>query len=346
MELTAEFQFLLTHLDYVSLPGLGSFIKKYEPAKLAADGKSIAPPHEYYTFDTTRNFNDGAMENYLQNTKHISADEASQKVNQLVNNITIKITNGESVLFKGIGELKTNAEGNIELKTKREQCATQTFGLQQISVKPTNKTTPATNDFKKPETKKHAKHKLRTNSSSRIAFIVAICFATVAFILILTSPRAQFWNKNEITTTSVTTSVTSTSTNQHEPTNEPTTNATNNNLATETATQPTITEQTENITPKTTEIKISTDKKSALLYTETPHDSRTHYIIVGSYSQKYKATTLINRLKQQGYKPELLEDHGSYRVALYKFVNRDRALRELERIKAQHISDDAWLHSF
>ncbi|HQE54053.1 MAG TPA: hypothetical protein PKV45_03410, partial [Tenuifilum sp.] len=69
-------QKILQTNDYVSLPGLGSIVRKYESAQLTNDGKTLLPPKEYFVFDPNRTFNDEALENYLEASYGLSKSEA------------------------------------------------------------------------------------------------------------------------------------------------------------------------------------------------------------------------------------------------------------------------------
>ena len=65
MELQKLIKLLLATNNFVSLPGLGSFIVTYKPAQLSADSQTFKPPKEFIRFDTSRTFNDEALENAL-----------------------------------------------------------------------------------------------------------------------------------------------------------------------------------------------------------------------------------------------------------------------------------------
>ena len=344
MELTAAFQFLLSRLDYVSLPGLGSFVRKYEPAKLSPDGKTISAPQEFYTFDSSRNFNDEALENYIHEATGINTLNAASQVTNFVNDITIKLTNGEPIHFEGIGNLQLQPNGSILLICDAAGYSSQTFGLPSIDVTPRiAPTQPQPVQAQNPP-KKEVSHTVTTkpiptghkgSDSSQIALIVSLCAALAVVAFILISPRAQFWNKSKVAEVTKT---------KPQPIAQTEPDSTSPKIANDTT--PEVAPENQQTTQVDGQkIEISTDKKTALLYTESTPDKRSHYIIVGSFSKKDNATKLINELTHKGYKPNLLEDKNSFRVALYKFSNRDRAMRELERLKAQHISETVWLYS-
>lgn len=337
MELTAVFQYLLAHLNYVSLPGLGSFMKLYNSAQLSSDGKTITPPHESFVFSTERNFNDEVLEEYLHESTGISLTEASEQITNFVNDITIRITKGEAINFEGIGKLQLQSNGNIGLVVDEQDLASQTYGLQSISVNPRTiptSTTPTTNKQNK---KVQPKVSVSNSDSSKIAFYVAICFAVTVVIVIFTSPSAQFWKHNPKHVDNVAQQL---PIKPIDNISELVTTQVDSVVASEV-----IEQQSQQKSVSDQPIEISTDKKTALLYTESAIDNRMHYIIVGSFSQKTNATKLIEDLEKKGYKPTILQDNSTFRVALYKFSNRDRALRELERLKDQNISKTVWLYS-
>jgi hypothetical protein len=55
------------------------------------------------------------------------------------------------------------------------------------------------------------------------------------------------------------------------------------------------------------------------------------------------AQILYNKLLNAGNKPEILKSDGHIRVAHSKFTDRNRALRELERLRQEKPTESVWL---
>lgn len=333
MELKAAIHILLARLSYVSLPGLGSFVKCYVPAKLSTDGKSIVAPLEYFVFDTARNFNDEALENHLVHTLGVSTNEANEMVKDFINEITIDLTSGRAIYFPCIGTLNAKPSGGIELTCDTNCTATQTYGLPDIEVSP--KTPVEAKPSSKPKLNKKTDHtpdQAKTGlslSSKLVAIIVAAVVLTGVAALLIWKFDVVPHIKSRVQIAQVAPNASPSA---------PATPMIADSIEHEQQPDPTLVKSQRGV-------EISADKKSALLYLERTPDNLTHYVIVGSFAQINNATKLINELTAKGYKPQLLEDNGIFRVAIYKFTTRDRALRELERLKTQNIAKTVWLYS-
>lgn len=340
MNLTAVFRELLAHHDYVSLPSLGSFVRHYEPASLADGGRCLRPPCERYAFDPQRTFDDNALVHHLHEALGLSAQEADEQVRGFVDRVTISLSAGEAVRFAGLGALRPVADGSIVLEADEAQ-ETATFGLPDLTVEPRVAAVPAPvaavvaapnpapavavvppapkptpKPAPKPAPKPVAAAAPDDGRRGRWVGIAAalLAVAAIALLVLLYSP----WR----------------------PWDEQQTPAQAGPVATST---PADTADS----PAAPPVRISTDQKTALHYAEAQaaDDQQEHYIVVGSYSQKDNATRQMRSLEAQGYRPTLLQDGPNYRVALYRFTNRDRALRELERLRAQNVSSKVWLYS-
>ena len=72
---------------------------------------------------------------------------------------------------------------------------------------------------------------------------------------------------------------------------------------------------------------------------------KSFYIIAGSFTSEVNAQKFLSELAEKGYKPTLIPRNKLYSVSLYTFSNRDRALRELERLKSEQTFEKLWLLS-
>lgn len=353
MELAFAFQELLSRLEFVSLPGIGSFVKKYNPAWLSADGKTFNPPREYYVFDTSRTFNDDAIESYICETPGVTHEEASAAVSQFVQQVKDCLGRGDEFLFEGIGVLKQNVDGTIAL-TPAEEVMSQTYGLCTVDVLPnaevSARPTPTVR-VQKVDVKPPVKSTISSNSKSTtenkskwpIAVLGLVLVAVIGIVAVIYYvPGVRFWEKKSL------------SKNIKGAIDQPlapagkavavadsvgTVNDTSKNVSNTATSVDSVASK-----PDDKLVVTATSRKSALYYQEaTPAENKTFYIIAGSFSQEENAQKLIRELSVKGYRPILLQNDNMYRVAIYKFTSRDRAVREMERIKAQNIGDHIWL---
>lgn len=356
---------LLTN-DFVSLPGLGSFVRKYEPAKLSSDGKTLLPPSEKIFFDTSRTFNDEAIENFLVENKGISKSEAETEVKIFCEKISDDLGKGVEIDFYNIGSLKKDSDGNFTL-SESDSIISSTFGLESIDIpekkehiisKPGEKETIIQKDIEPKKSEKteksivapvHADKKSKNTILVPLVSILAV--ASIAIVLIFI-PELRFWEQTDILTENkeikpiqnsaelvnnvqnqagIDTHVDSSKT--FEPTDS-------SQIIISDASE--VSEVSKPTTHEHTLVPI--DKKSALFYQEKNNNqNNVYYIVVGSFSQKVNAEKLVKKLEVDGYKPSIIPVNNIYRVAIYSFSNRERALRELERVRRLNLTSQAWL---
>lgn len=382
MKLEPVIQHLLSKYDFVSLPTLGSFVRKYSPARM--EGTAIIPPREYYVFDTGRIFDDEALIGYLTG-QDIPADEARKLVERFVKVVSDELGAGRTVNFPGVGTLRADTEGKPVLDPDPMGGATETFGLTQVETGITGSDKEsvqdeAIEDSKKSESQEetaaseahpdvkpvspdsavYSAPSYREQSGSRKGLWVAAAFlillilsgAAIWFVPGLSSVKSQLISSlslksgksgNEAIVTT------------DEPAIAPKELQVLNGII------DTLIETVDSVVQTAQQLDTAvhihaaiakqvnriTDKKEALTYTEPPSETFSEfYIIIGSFANEANALSLQERLKAKGYKPMVVRSNNMYRVALYRFTKHDRAMRELERIKAS--SPDmkgAWLLS-
>ncbi|MDY0200947.1 MAG: SPOR domain-containing protein [Tenuifilaceae bacterium] len=334
MKLNRVIQKLLANNNFISLPSIGSFVQTLEPATLLADGVTFIQPKQTIVFSASRTFNDGLLERYLRETEAITASEASVLVKQYINKLKEEIEKGVSITFENVGTLQKKDDGALFFEPfPVTQRISATFGLQSIKLEPSKEGYHP--PHKQPELQS-VKPKQTTSSNNFAAVGLPIMLGVAAVVvlmlvgsLLIFVPELRVWssvsNKNIDLTTI-----------QHE--SQPSfTNAlpldTLNQVQSDTATS----ELEGNV-------EIITDKKRALFYEEPikPED-KTYYIVAGSFEQIDNAQQLFESLSKEGYTPELLQSNGYYRVAISKFSDKNRALRELARFRSQKPTESVWI---
>lgn len=339
MELNQVIQQLLNSNDYVSLPTLGSFVQHYEPARLAADGATFLPPRQVVTFDISRSFNDGLLENYLTDNKGITSLEAGQQVSNYVDKVKNALHSGELVAFDHVGVLKKDSQGNIafepEIAAKR---VSSTYGLEAVTVE--NKlSTPVTT---KPTTPPNKPRPTPSHSVGSIGLPLILAASAMTILMLISGlmffiPELRFWHNDSVVVESDIKPdyIIDNSASLTQPSLLPIDTAEQEIAVDNTDTEP---------TPVKEKVAITTDKKRALYYEEpVKPDDKTYYIIAGSFESADNARVLAASLAKGGYTPEILHSDGRYRVALSKFTDRNRALRELARLRGQKATESVWL---
>ena len=357
LELQKIIQELLVNNDFVSLPGLGSFAQNYHPAKLQPDGKTFSPPKQVISFDTTRLFNDEAIEQHLQQELNISHEKAVEMVKVFVDEVKQSLDKGYSIHFDKVGDLKRSDSGSIVLQEVDDnEKVSSTFGLQTVDAKelepkvveqPKITQKPPVEKVPQKTTVVRAKPTARSSETSSIKWVIG-AVAAIAVVAILASgtfflvPELQFWKeveKPQLTQAQISDKELEATVETEQIYKKTETD----DLQDAYLDDPMKTDKPEE-EPSVSVLAIDTDKRSALLYEEpTRQDFSSYYIIVGSYEKMENAQIHFNNLKGQGHSPEIIKSNGRYRVSLSKFSDRNRALRELERLRREKPTESVWL---
>jgi hypothetical protein len=318
LELSGIIAKLLETNNFVSLPGIGSFVQTYQSAKLSDDGKTFLPPGQHVLFDTNRTFNDEAIERFLSEHEAKSPFEAKELTEAFVRDTKAKLDSNGEYFFSGIGSLKMVGGAISFTQCSEDELISSTFGLKPIAISP--KLTDKVAQQK--ETKKSVPTSPSAPKKRGILIPVAIgAFVVISCALLyLLVPSVRFWEKK-----STSLAIKAPDKKQNVVTIEP------NNLE-----QP----------ADSTSLKeaIVTDKKQALYYQEAIQpEANMYYIISGSFSSHENAQKYFNSLVEKGFKPEILEANGIFRVAKSRYSNRNRALKELERMRNEKPNESVWL---
>jgi len=233
---------------------------------------------------------------------------------------------GESIVFDNLGELSKDEKGGISFNQVNEQeLASSTYGLKTL---PLNEKVLV--DVAAQNVKRSGKRDLSLLYGVVAAVVIVGLFLSVALIffsdsIFLTDPAPETFNAK-----------TNTKVEQE-----------NKVAAEEKDDAASITNVSENSIdedPVAKSVTTKNDKKQALFYEETestPH--KNFYIISGSYGSLENAEKHYNQLLKKGFRPEIIQGNGRYRIAMVKFSDRNIALRELERIRLQNPNSSFWL---
>lgn len=333
MTLYSAIQELLARYDFVSIPGIGSFVQKYEPAKLADTGSEFLPPVQTLSFDTARSFNDELLEQYLCDKQTLTTQQAAQQVKVFVDEIKSKLNSKSKVEFPGVGALSKSDKGDIVFEPADElHRASDSFGLKSVEV--TKKTETVTKQAAESLVHKPKPQVAKTPSSmASVSLTIMLATAAMAILMLVGGmmifiPELRFWGKAEVSDNLL-------------PIQKPVETDSNDSVAMETplvVNNDSIDGAPQEVVETVEEI---TDKKRALFYQEP--DDKTYYLIAGSFAQIENAQVLVNSLVKQGYKPEILQSDGRFRVSISKFSDRNRALRELAKLRQQKQTESVWL---
>lgn len=328
MEINLIIRELLAKHNYISLPGIGSFTQTYEPAFPSADGKSFIPPKQVISFDTSRTFNDEAIENYLCDKMSINQAEASNMLKIFVDRVNYNLDKGRPVVFENVGELFKNKKGRIRFEqAQTSEAAISTYGLIPIEVEPVaNK-----NVGKVKEPKSSSSNENSEKSSSKVLVFTSILLGIAAIIAVFVLlPEFRFWEKYIKNSSKI-------ADLKIDTTKQPSINNTapiDTTLAKKDSLQEKI---DKNIEDKNV-------KKTALYYEEPKvQESKTYYIIVGSFGKIENAQKLIDKYKALGYNPEVIKGGNMFRVSISHTTDKSKSLSDLNKFKSNNPNESAWI---
>ena len=288
MEINIVIRELLAKHNYISLPGLGSFVQTYEPAHPSADGNSFIAPKQSVTFDDSRTFNDEAIENYLCEKFGIIHSKASELLTEHIKKLNECINNGKEFVFENVGVLSRDKKGKIRFEQAKElDIAISTYGLKDIVVSKTDikGDKSKTKTESQPIPSKQEVHPYKKSSTPKIligiSIFIAIAVLSSMFILI---PDFRFWKKASDANNSLTVL--------------DTLKKVDNKLAQTSA----VKKDSLNSRIDQTIID-NTVKKTALSYTEPKiQENKTFYLIVGSFGKLENAQKLAEKYNRKGFK--------------------------------------------
>ncbi len=361
LELGKHIADLLREHNRVSLPGIGAFVGNYQPAKLNEDTFELAPPYKEITFSKDETWNDELLEKSVARVEEISDDEAKRMIAKAVDSIVDELNKNESCDLPGFGRLVKEAWRITFEIEEGLNLLTEAFGLETISIpipaiqQEIKKT--ETVETAKPAQPKHvqptvaakaapvATTRLRpkqpkTTNAVKKKSLFPWIFSSLFLIIVILAAYLYidgFFSSN--------TSVAIKPTLVVADSIQTTTNEPGDTL---------VEDYTDTIEADTSEQKIvaetidsKTEKRKALYYEEPKSENngiKTFYIIAGSFNKMENAEKLKQSLIKEGYKPEVLTVDGPiYRVSMYSYTNKNRALQELSRLRDQNKERNIWL---
>jgi len=127
---------LLYHHECVIVPGIGGFIKAYNPARILHITHEFFPPSGSIAFNAGLAGNDGLLANYIATTENITYRDAIFEIRQWVEKSWRELNNNDKVTLEGIGDILLNGSGNLEfIPSKLVNFNADSFGLTVFKAK-------------------------------------------------------------------------------------------------------------------------------------------------------------------------------------------------------------------
>ncbi|MCF8335559.1 MAG: SPOR domain-containing protein [Bacteroidales bacterium] len=325
MDLHFIIQDILTRREGIVIPGLGSFVSSYRSAKIDSEKKVIHPPGKEIRFDpNVTTDSDQILANYIVSKEKVTLSKAKSLIKNFVQHTRNQLAGKGSFTLKGIGTLKMEESGSIELVPENDPASN--LGFEEISVEPFEVEKPKKSQKQVSHSQSPPSRKSRTKTILRIAaftlllIIIAGGYYTGFFDYLAYKMENQkivrqiynTWASGE---------------KQDEP-------------------APVAGDTTLDTASVSKEIKQTlnqmTDKKRALMYKE-PRDTKTYHIIAGSFLVRNNAQQYKNQLAKKGYKAEILEKDSLYRISVQSFDKKEDALVRLYQMRDREKLKSVWL---
>ena len=337
MELAVYIKTLLYNRDILIIPGLGGLSTHYKPAEIDVSQNIISPPTKFLVFDQQLSSSDSSLVEYIAEQRGIGKTEAEAFVLAQVNIIEQKFDQGETVFLEGIGYF-SKVDGVIRFDHEQKtNFLTESFGLANVDFKSVElKLTPQYIPDASPENKKKSLLWLYI-----IIGIFVIGGGATAYLYraeVIQLIKNRHFIKPNISSTIVKPQP-ETIKKVETPIVEKadSTNTVNVEKAID------VNNEKKNALSIAKEAKETKETKEPLKSVESA-GGRRYLIIAGSFKTKERSQILVNILKKQGLKGEIIEFQPDlYRVSLGSFQKRSEAVTELEKVKAKEGMDKAWL---
>lgn len=310
MQIEECVQYVFLQEEYVSLPGIGSFVRKHSPAYI--DPHHTLHPSGYNIyFSTERQFDDGALLSYLTRRSSLTHEEIEHIYQQWLSYTKHQLSLGQHIFFQGIGSLYQ--EGN------------------RILLQPENTDLPLTQSYLPllplPRAKGIKKRKTRRTNLWVVGTIsLTIACTSILLTYYLVDPPTPPTPKLRITL--------------------PPLPIADSNVSIHTDTLSHRAEDslfTEQENPQQILDSSHRQVNALRLAEETPKIPVTYYIVAGSFSNLDNARRVQKELTQKGYRSEIYQIKNKYRVTLGKFYDKKTGVREMYKRRTELQNTSYWL---
>ncbi len=128
----SHIEYLLEHHDCVTVPGVGAFIKSYQPSRIDSTNNRILPPHRAIVFNSEINFDDGLLATSYSRALNQSFTVATATMLKDIELLKLQLTMNKSLKFNEIGTLSFC---NNLYDFEPAQSIFSTFGLSAVDIR-------------------------------------------------------------------------------------------------------------------------------------------------------------------------------------------------------------------
>ena len=332
---------ILSERESVVFPGFGSLIITEGRGTKGADGK-IEPPGPVVIFDPTHPKSDGKLAEVYAGSENVDPEEARQQLLELVDAIKFKLDKGEKYTLEQVGTFSRDDENRVHFtKDPSWVIDPDTFGLESLDIleleseqaeqqeparedEPTGKSDLSTGFKEDPvlsgdKPTMHAIQRRPVNKWKIIWIVVGSLIAVLALILLIPSGNNVEFGKEGIVIREI---------------DEGRDSSAGDHSMKPAGDDASVTDQEKE------EEEIMVDESSIT----PPVQQNRYFIIAGSFQNLQNATELMNSLKSAGFPAEMIiTENRLYRVSIKSYAEKEEAIRDLSRVKAESGVSSAWV---
>ena len=136
MRIDSYIEKLLFEYNCVVVPGFGAFLAHGKSAEIDTTSKTLIPPSKVISFNAQLSKNDGLLVSHIAKEKKLGYEELLQEVEDVANDWTQRLNNGETLELYGIGKLWQKDQRIQFQPENRINYLTSSFGLASFAVTP------------------------------------------------------------------------------------------------------------------------------------------------------------------------------------------------------------------
>lgn len=316
MDITPIVRKLLLKNDFVVLPGFGAFTNKHDHAEVDNEKNIFLPPQQHVTFnEKIKHDDEDLLIDAITEEKKISKKVAENIVKDFVNDLKEKLQKGVEIEFSGIGKLTSDTAGGIIFKGERdEKIPGDNYGLPSFRSSPVHeKKQVQQKAYSKPISKPSEKKATKKKTKWPYAVLGAIVLLIVGGIIIYNTGLPE---KN----------------------------------ASKKAIQKDITATAKKKDKEEETIKKvldeQTKKEHALIPKEDKYAQYSRFaVIVGSFTSRQNAEKMKNEMARKGFCPEIIHNDNYYRVSLFTYEDRNKALEKYNILGEDPEIESVWIYN-
>lgn len=333
---------LLDDKKRVVLAGFGNLEVKTPDKAQTPSGSRIDPPGISVRFDNSYSKDDGLLASAYAQGEGLEADEAQQRVLELVDAIKFALDKGDVYTLPETGIFVRDEDGKVSFQAdptwllEPDQYGLESMDLLELEEEPpaeepveTEKSTPKTTTTPEPDPAAKvtplapAKPKPKQRRWRVIWMLVFLLIIVLAVLVMIPAgetedgeKKAKFWNKKA----------------DVEVVDQEETSAADAESGT-----------LEQDAGEAGETPVSEEKTEEPVPVDVSHH---FFIIAGSFSNLGNASDLQDQLKQKGYEAEvMITENRMYRISIASFATKAEGEKALSEIKKKAGLESCWLLS-